>query len=74
MAKAGMTLMNGRNETEENGVQSRKSIGKSGLARHFAVKTKLLSAELFNSFSQYGKSSVCSVVIAGGKCNNLIPE
>ncbi len=74
MAKAGMTLMNGRNETEENGVQSRKSIGKSGLARHFAVKTKLLSAELFNSFSQYGKSSVCSVVIAGGQCNNLIPE
>ena len=74
MAKAGMTLMNGRNETEENGVQSRKSIGKSGLARHFAVKTKLLSAELFNSFSQYGKSSVRCIVIAGGQCNNLIPE
>lgn len=51
MAKAGMTSMNGRNETEENGVQSRKSIGKSGSARHFSVKTKLLAAELFNPFS-----------------------
>ena len=66
--------MNGRNETEENGVQSRKSIGKSGSARHFCVKTKLLAAELFNPLSQYGESSVCSVVIAGGQCNNLIPE
>ena len=51
MAKAGMTLMNGRNETEENGVQSRKSIGKSGSARHFSVKTKVLAAKLFNPFS-----------------------
>ena len=74
MAKAGMILMNGRNETEENGVQSGKSIGKSGSVRHFSVRTKLLAAELFNSFSQYGKSSVCSVVIAGGQCNNLISE
>ena len=72
--KSGMTLMNGRNETEENGVQSRKSIGKSGSARHFAVKTKLLAAKLFNSFSQYGKSSVRCIVIAGGQCNNLISE
>ncbi|MFR4970652.1 MAG: hypothetical protein ACLTDC_08855 [Lachnospiraceae bacterium] len=48
--------MNGRNETEENGVQSRKSIGKSGSACHFSVKTKLLAAELFNPFSWYGKS------------------
>lgn len=43
MAKAGMTLMNGRNETEENGVQSGKSIGKSGSVRHFSVRTKLLA-------------------------------
>lgn len=26
MAKAGMTLMNGRNETEENGVQKTKNL------------------------------------------------
>ena len=49
-------------------------LGKSGVARHFAVKTKLLAAKLFNPFSQYGKSSVRCIVIAGGQCNNLISE
>ena len=71
MARAGMILMNGRNEIVKNGVKKTQK----SFSRHFNISQYFAElARLFNPLSQYGKSSVCCIVITGGQCNNLIPE